>query len=476
MSFMPDFALAAPEIWVAAMICIVLVADLFVPGKNSATSYYLTLLTLAVAAWLTIDAQWGAEAMTFSDMYIADSLGVVLKVAIYGLAALAFVYSRDSLIRNKLMMGEFFVLGLFAVLGMMVLSSANSLLTIYVGLEMFSLAMYALVAFNRNSGTSAEAALKYFVLGALSSGILLYGMSMVYGGTGSLDLGEIAAVAAADGDNILLLFGLAFLIVGVAFKFGAVPFHMWIPDVYQGAPTPVTLYLGTAPKVASVALFMRLIGDGLGAFADQWQTMLIVLVILSLAVGNIAALVQTNFKRLLAYSTVSHVGFILLGLMAGTEEGYAAGLFYAVTYGITAAGAFAMVMLLQRDGHEIGDISDLRGLFQRHGWSALVLLLLMFSMTGIPGTVGFYAKLLVIQAAVNVGHIWLAALAIVFSVIGGFYYLKVLKVAFFDKPEGELEMVAPGGYRAVLAGNGLAVLLLGLFPQALIAVCMAALA
>jgi NADH-quinone oxidoreductase subunit N len=470
----PDFFLAIPELWVASMACVILVADLFVPGKDRAVSYYLSLFTLAVAAWLTLDAQWGIErTLTFSGTYVADNLAAVLKVAIYGLAALAFIYARGYLKQRSLLQGEFFVLGLFAVLGMMVISSAHSLLTIYMGLELLSLCLYAMVAFNRDSLLGSEAAMKYFVLGALSSGMLLYGMSMLYGVAGSLDLVAIAT-AGMTSDSILFVFGLTFLVVGVAFKFGAVPFHMWIPDVYEGAPTPVALFIGTASKVASIALFLRLIAEGLGGFYAEWQLMLVILAVLSLIIGNLFAVVQTNFKRLLGYSTISHVGFILLGFIAGTEEGYAAALFYTITYAITAAAAFGIIILLSRRGFEADQLDDLKGLFQRDGWSAFVLLLLMFSMTGVPGTVGFYAKLLVLKSVVDVGMIWLAILAVVFAVVGAFYYLRVLKLVFFEEPQDASAIEAPTGFRVVLGGNALAVLALGLFPSGLIAACLAA--
>lgn len=476
MPIMPDFSLAMPEIWVGAMACAILVSDLFIPGRDRFVTFWLSLATLAVAAWLTIDRQWGVQAVTFSDSYVADSLAAILKVSIYGLAALAFIYARRYLKQRDLLVGEFFVLGLFGVLGMMVMSSAYSLLTAYIGLELLSLCLYALVALNRDSKLASEAAMKYFILGALSSGMLLYGMSMIYGVTGTLDLTAVAAASAEAGDNILFVFGLVFMLVGVAFKFGAVPFHMWIPDVYEGAPTPVALYIGTAPKVAAVALFMRLLAEGLVGLQEQWQLMLVILAVLSLVVGNLFAVVQTNFKRLLAYSTISHVGFILLGLIAGTDEGYAAALFYVVTYALTAAGTFGIIILLARRGFEADRIDDFKGLFQRDGWSAFALLLMMFSMTGVPGTVGFYAKLLVLQALVDVGMIWLAIFAVVFAVIGAFYYLRVLKAAFFEAPVDTSSLEASAGFRAVLTGNALAVLLLGVFPGALIAACIAAFA
>ncbi len=364
---MPQFALAAPEIWLGVMVCVVLIADLFDRSQESRIAFFLTQATLLVAIWLAVSTHWGGDReITFNGMYVSDSLAAVLKVAIAGLAAVTLGYSRDYLRQRDLLKGEFYMLALIATLGMFVMASASSLLVLYVGLELLSLSLYAMVAFDRDSRIGAEAAMKYFVLGALSSGMLLYGMSMIYGASGSLLIDDIAMRAAA-GDNLLLMaFGMTFALVGIAFKFGAAPFHMWIPDVYQGAPTAVTAFLGSAPKIAALALFLRLLADGLGQLHDQWQVMAIILAVGSLAVGNLFALVQTNFKRMLAYSTISHIGFLFLGLIAGTEEGYAAALFYAISYGIMAAGGFGMIILLSRKGFEAEMIDDMRGLNDRH--------------------------------------------------------------------------------------------------------------
>lgn len=472
---MPQFALAAPEIWLGVMVCVVLIADLFDRSQEGRIAFFLTQVTLLVAIWLAISTHWGGDReITFNGMYVSDSLAAVLKVAIAGLAAVTLGYSRDYLRQRELLKGEFYMLTLIATLGMFVMASASSLLVLYVGLELLSLSLYAMVAFDRDSRIGAEAAMKYFVLGALSSGMLLYGMSMIYGASGSLLIDDIAARAAA-GDNLLLMaFGMTFALVGIAFKFGAAPFHMWIPDVYQGAPTAVTAFLGSAPKIAALALFLRLLADGLGQLHDQWQVMAIILAVGSLAVGNLFALLQTNFKRMLAYSTISHIGFLFLGLIAGTDEGYAAALFYAISYGIMAAGGFGMIILLSRKGFEAEMIDDMRGLNDRHSGYALVMLLLMFSMTGIPGTVGFYAKWLVLQALVDAGMVWLAVIAVIFAVIGAFYYLRVLKAVYFDRVESPAPLEAPMGPRVVVAANGGLVLLLGLFPDTLIAICRAA--
>lgn len=472
----PVFSLALPEIWLFAMACVVLVVDLFARGHESAPAFYLSQATLLVTAVLALQSQWGIEAVTFSGTYIADSLAALLKVVICLLTFTAFAYSRDYLRQRGLLRGEFFLLGLFATLGMLVLASANSMLTLFLGLELMSLCLYAMVAFDRDSRLGSEAAMKYFVLGALSSGMLLYGMSMIYGASGSLDLGRIAEAAAAGDGGMLMGFGLTFALVGIAFKLGAAPFHMWIPDVYEGAPTATTLLVATASKVAAFALFVRLVGEGLGSLQEQWQVMATILAVGSLAVGNLFALAQTNFKRLLGYSTISHIGFLFLGLVAGTPQGYSAALFYAVTYGIMAAGAFGMVVLLSRKGFEADRIEDMRGLNERHSGFALVMLLLMFSMTGIPGTVGFYSKWLVLKSVIDVGMVWLAVVAVLFAVIGAFYYLRVLKMVYFDSSEQGQPLQAPFGMRAVLAVNGIAVLLLGIFPERLIEACRAAFA
>lgn len=473
---MPNFSLALPEIWVLSMACVVLVVDLFARGRESAPAFYLVQLTLLGAIGLSIEIQWGPQAITFSGTYVADKFACVLKVAICLLSFLAFAYSRDYLRKRGLLRGDFFLLGLLGVLGMMIMASAHSLLTLYLGLELLELCLFGMVAYDRDNRMSSEAAMKYFVLAALSSGMLLYGMSMVYGAAQSLSIAQIAATAASGESGLLLAFGIVFMLVGIAFKFGAVPFHMWIPDVYQGAPTPVTVYISTVPKVAAVALFVRLLVDGLGALQDYWQVMALIISLGSLVVGTLFAVVQTNIKRMLGYSTIAHIGFLFLGFIAGTEEGYAAALFYAITYGLMAAGAFGVVILVSRRGFEADLIEDMKGLNDRHSGFAAVMLIFMFSLTGVPGTVGFYAKWLVLKAVIDVGMVWLAAIAVVFAVIGAFYYLRVLRMVYFHRREDNEPLEAPLGLQVVLAGNGLAVLALGIFPGSLIAVCNAALA
>jgi NADH-quinone oxidoreductase subunit N len=361
---------------------------------------------------------------------------------------------------------------LFAVLGMNVMISAGSLLSMYLGIEILSLSLYAMVAFDRDNGVAAESAMKYFVLGAIASGTLLYGVSIVYGVTGTFRLDWLGAtLTSANAHNIGLLFGLAFIVVGVAFKFGAVPFHMWVPDVYHGSPTAVTLFIGSAPKIASFALTMRVLAEGLGGMTEAWQGMLVVLSVLSMGLGNVIAIAQTNIKRMLAYSTISHVGFILLGFVAGTVEGYQAAMFYTLTYVIMATGSFGVILLLSRQGFEADELNDFKGLNQRSPWFAFVMLLLMFGMAGVPPMVGFWAKVQVISAVLNIGLTSLAVAAVFFSVIGAFYYLRVVKLMYFDAPEDQAPIEASAGFRLVLSANALLVLALGLLPGWLLQVC-----
>ena len=468
-----DLALAAPEMFLLAATCVILLIDLFLDDKNRWETFVLSLLALAGASWVTARTGVSVRTVGWHGTYVADPLGNLLKVVACGAVAVAFLYGYDYLKKRSLLKGEYFVLGLFALLGIMVLISANSLVTIYLGVELLALSLYALVAFNRESGIAAEAAIKYFVLGSIASGALLYGMSMVYGVTGSLELGKVSAAAAALGPNqIGLLFGLAFIVVGVAFKFGAVPFHMWVPDVYHGAPTAVTLFLSSAPKLASFALAYRLLAEGLGPLhATGWGGMLTIVAVLSLAIGNVVAIAQTNIKRMLAYSTISHVGFILLGILTGTSEGYQAALYYTITYVIMSMGGFGMIILLSRAGFEADSLEDFKGLNARSPWFAAVMLMLMFSMAGVPPFVGFWAKLAVIQAVLHVGLTWLAIVAVLFSVVGAYYYLRVVKLMYFDEPVERARLEGSGALRFVLSVNGLAVLLLGLFPGLLIALC-----
>ena len=471
----PSFTPALPELFVLAMACTILILDLFLKDKDRTITYLMSLATLVGAAILTISLAGEGRELTFNDTFVVDPMGNVLKVFIYLITAAVFVYSRQYLQLREMYRGEYFVLGLFGVLGMMVMVSAHSMLTIYLGLELLALALYAMVAFQRDSLHATEAAMKYFILGALASGMLLYGMSLVYGMAGSLDLAEVGAYVAANSDNVVLMVGLAFVVVGLAFKLGAVPFHMWVPDVYHGAPTSVTLYLGTAPKIAAFAMVMRLLVEGLGDLHDQWQNMLILLAAASIAIGNVIAIAQGNVKRMLAYSTISHVGFILLGILAGTESGYSSAMFYVVVYALMGLGGFGMIILLSRAGFEADKLEDFKGLNERSPWMAFMMLILLFSMAGVPPTVGFYAKLSVLQSIVDVGLVWLAVFAVVFSVVGAFYYLRLVKIMYFDKPEDTSPIQAGMDMRIVLSANSLSVLFLGLFPAALMQWCIAVL-
>ena len=467
----------APEIAVLVLASILLLVDLWLKDEDKGTNHLIAVFGLLVVIGLTGVVGGGEREIVLSGSYIRETMSDVLKIAVLGISLLSFVYSRDYLRDRGLWVGEFYVLTLCAVLGMMVMISANSFLTLYLGLELLALSLYALVAFERDNPSGAEAAMKYFVLGALGSGLLLYGLSMLYGASGSMELGAVArAVAWQGADNQVLVFGLVFVVIGIGFKFGAVPFHMWVPDTYQGAPNPVVLFLGSAPKIAAFALAFRLLVDGLGQLHADWQGMLVILAVISLAVGNIVAIAQTNIKRMLAYSTISHVGFIFLGLLAGTTEGFAAAMFYAIVYALMAAGGFGLLVMMSRQGHEVERLEDLKGLNERDSWQAAMMALVMFSMAGVPPTVGFMAKLLVLDAVISIGLWWLALIAVFFSVIGAFYYLRVVKIIYFDKPEIAEPLVVGSGARVALSVTGLAILLLGLFPAVLLTYCQAAFA
>lgn len=474
---MTEFVPLLPEIWVLSMACVVLVVDLFLRDSSRVISYWLSQITLSGALAVTLAVASGENLVLMNGSFVADPMATLLKSFIYIVTFGAFVYARGYLETRALFKGEYYVLGLFGVLGMMVMVSAHSFLTVYLGLELLSLSLYALVAFNRDDARATEAAMKYFVLGALASGMLLYGISILYGMTGTLDITAVeTAIAERSLLDVPLSFALSFIVLGLAFKLGAVPFHMWLPDVYQGAPTPVTLYVGSAPKIAAFAMAIRLLAEALGGLQVDWSGMLIVLAILSLALGNIVAIAQTNLKRLLAYSTISHVGFLLLGLLAGTGEGYSAAMFYTITYAIMALAGFGMIVLLSRAGFEAENLDDFKGLNQRHPWFAGMMLLVMFSMAGVPPTVGFYAKLVVLQAVISVDLTWLALVAVFFSIIGAFYYLRVVKVMYFDAPEDSRPLVAATDLQVTLSINALAVLILGIFPGGLMALCASAIA
>jgi len=468
----PNLMPALPEIFVLTMASLILVVDLFLSGKNRFISYALTQLTLLGAAWITVSTSSLEVTHTFSGMFVDDVMADVLKMMTYITVSVMLVYTRSYLQLRNLFQGEFFVLLLFAMLGMMVMISASHFVTLYLGLELLSLALYSLVALQRDSSAATEAAMKYFILGALASGLLLYGMSMIYGATGSLDLGKIAAaIQQGTGSRTVLIFGLVFIVAGLAFKLGAVPFHMWVPDVYQGAPTAVTLFIGSAPKIAAFAFIMRLLVEGLQGMMHDWQGMLIIMAVLSMAIGNITAIAQTNIKRMLAYSTISHMGFLLLGFISGSLNGYSASMFYVLVYVLMNLGSFGMILLLSRQGFEAENIDDFKGLNQRKPWYAFLMLLVMFSMAGVPPTVGFYAKLSVLQAALQAGFLWVVVFAVLMSVIGAFYYLRIVKLMYFDAPQDQSPIVAQSDISMLLSVNGMAVLALGILPQPLMALC-----
>jgi NADH-quinone oxidoreductase subunit N len=446
---------AYPELLVFTMACVILLADLFLAEERRFVICGLALLTLIGAAVLTLQ-KFGAGGVAFHGMFIGDVLSDTLKLALYVIVFFVLIYSRDYLHARGIYRGEYFVLVLFAVTGMMIMMSAAHFLTLYLGLELLSLSLYAMVALQRDSVPATEAAMKYFVLGALASGMLLYGMSMLYGAAGSLDIAAVRkAISAMSPDNLILIFGLVFVVVGLAFKLGAVPFHMWVPDVYHGAPTSVTLFLGSAPKLAAFALFMRLLVGGLEGLAPHWQQMLTLLALLSLATGNVIAIAQSNIKRMLAYSTIAHMGFFLLGMLAAGPNGYGAAMFYILVYAFMSLAAFGMVLLLSRQGFEADRLDDFRGLNKKNPWFAFLMLLVMFSMAGVPPTVGFYAKLTVIQAVIDAGLVWLAVVAVLFAVIGAFYYLRVVKLMYFDAPADEAPLAAGPDMRVMLSINAL---------------------
>jgi NADH-quinone oxidoreductase subunit N len=485
-----DFIVALPEIVLLAGACALMLVDLFVKSEDRRASFFMAqcvLLACAAATLFVLLGTGGVLIHAFNKLYVADVMGHVLKLAAYGAVSATLVYSRRYLLDRGLLRGEFLTLLLFALLGMMVMISANSLLIVYLGLELLSLCLYALVALNRDSAASTEAAMKYFVLGALASGMLLYGMSMLYGATGTLNINELArqiAILSNDStQHAFLIFGLVFVVSGIAFKLGVVPFHMWIPDVYHGATTAVTLVIGTAPKLAAFAMAMRLLVNGLLDLAHDWQQMLVILAVLSMAIGNITAIAQTNLKRMLAYSTIAHMGFMLLGLLSGVVGGnllnaadaYAAAMFYVLVYVLMSMGSFGMLVFLSQKGYECENLEDLKGLNRRHPWFAFILLLLMFSLAGVPPTVGFYAKLAVLSAAVNAGQVWLAVVAVLFSLIGAYYYLRIVKLMYFDETSDAFKGAAPAagnnGARVLLSANGVALLVLGVLPQPLMTLC-----
>lgn len=474
---MDNLHLATPEIFMLFASCAVLVVDLFLKPEQRGMTYWLTQGSLLITLLLTYGQIGDAAGTAFSGAYTVDGMSSVLKAWILLIAIGGFVYTRDYIKDRDIANGEYYVLGLFGVLGMMIMTSSNNLLSIYLGLELLALSLYAMVALYRSNADASEAAMKYFVLGALASGMLLYGMSMIYGSTGSLDLDTIRQVlTASDAGSTGARFGLTFIIVGLAFKLGAVPFHMWVPDVYDGAPTSVTLYISTAPKIAAFAMIIRLLVDGLEMLSSDWTMMFAILAALSLIVGNLLAIAQQNIKRMLAYSTISHVGFLLLGMVAANPEGYSAAMFYSITYALTTLAAFGVLLVLSKSGEEAVLLDDLSGLFRRNALAATVMMLALISLAGVPPLVGFYAKLSVLKAVIAADYLWLAILAVIMSVVGAFYYLRAIKMMFFDDPVDSSAVLARVDVNATLAINGLAVVVLGIFPGWIMAVCVRAFA
>ncbi len=471
-----NFLPVLPEIVVLTGACVVLLADLFIRDERRHVSYWLTQFTLLLAACVTVKTLNIDAVRAFHNLVIDDLVADFLRLFSFVAVSLVLFYARTYLAARGLFRGETFVLFLFALLGMQVLITANNFLTLYLGLELMSLSLYALVAMQRDEAAPAEAAMKYFVLGALASGFLLYGMSMIYGATGTLDIDLVARAMQGGGDNkVLLIFGLVFVVSAIAFKLGAVPYHMWVPDVYHGAPTAMTLLIGTAPEFAAFAMILRLLAGALGGAETDWQGMLIVLCVLSVTLGHIVAIAQTNLKRMLAYSTIANMGYVLMGFLAADVTGYSAAMFYMVAYVLTSLASFGMILLLSRTGFEADRLEDLKGLNQRSPWWAFVMLLVMFSLAGMPPTIGFYAKLLVLQAAVKSGFVWLAVIGVVAALIGAFYYLRIVKLMYFDEPTDRAPIEARGDTRFLLSANGLSLLFFGILPQPLMGLCAVAL-
>ncbi len=481
-----DIAVVLPEIFLISMACIVLINDCFSKKNETDTSFWLTQLALLGAALLVaIGFAFYDGNIWWTGHVVRDRLSDVLKIVALVTIALGMAYSRPMMkARTRttdgwtegLYQGSFFLLALFGALGMMVLISAASFVTVYLGLELMSLSMYAMVAFERANRHANEAAMKYFVLGALASGLLLYGMSLLYGATGSLYLLDIANKTiqmTSPAENLILVFGLVFVVVGLAFKFGAVPFHAWVPDVYQGAPMPVTLYVGSAPKLAAMAMAIRLLENTVPSLSSQWGQMLAVVALLSIVLGNLVALRQFNIKRMLAYSTISHVGFIFLGILTGEAAGYGAALFYVIVYVITVLATFGLLLVMSQKGTELQLINDLKGLSKHNPWLACLLMITMLSMAGIPFLAGFYAKFMVLRIAVGAGLLPLVIVALVFSVIGAFYYLRVIKTMYMDDPEeGAVKIEMCSTYHILLSGNALLLVILGIYPTALMTLCV----
>ncbi len=461
-----------PEIIALIMAMSILLISLFLKPKQKIVNYILAQITLTVVAYAIISTHSQTITYAFSNMFVDDTLSDVLKLMMILATSIMLVYTRQYMSIRNLFKGEYYALVLFALLGMMIMVSGQNLITIYMGLELLSLCLYTLVAFDRDNPKSTEAAMKYFVLGALASGLLLYGMSMIYGVTGSLNLSEIATVLSqGDFNRNVLTLGLVFIVSGLAFKFGAVPFQMWVPDVYEGAPTHITLFIGSVPEFAAFAIAIRLLVQGLEFLVIDWQSMLLIMAVLSIAIGNFAAIAQTNLKRMLAYSAISHIGFLLFGLMSGTLNGYASSMFYIAAYVLMTLAGFGMILLLSRQGFESDQLDDLKGLNQRSPWAAFLMMVTMFSMAGIPPTIGFYAKFTVLQAALQAGYLWAVVFAVLMTTVGAFYYLRIVKLMYFDESKIVAPINAPIEVQLVLSVNAFALLAMGVLPQTLMQIC-----
>lgn len=477
-----NMSVLLPELLLLVAAILAVINDAFGEVSGRRVTYAIALVSSLVAAvWYAVLATSPATMHFFDNMYVVDPMASTLKAFVCLGFAITLIYSRRYVELRGLFGGDLYMLGMFSLLGQLVMISGSNMLTLYLGLEMMSLSLYALIALRRDDATSSEAAMKYYVLGALASGFMLYGISMTYGATGSLDLGEIYRVLASGRvNNTVLLFGIVFVVVGVTFKLGTAPFHMWVPDVYQGAPTAMTLLIGAGPKMAAFAFGFRFLVDGMLPLAVDWQQMLVIVSALSLIIGNVMGLVQTNIKRLLAYSAISNQGFVLLGLIGGVFNGnadnaasaYGSAMFYSVVYLLTTLAAFGVILIISRQGVEADQIDDLKGLNQRSPWTAFIMLVLMFSLAGIPPTAGFYAKLSVLSTVVNAGFIWLAVLAVIASLVGAFYYLRIVKLMYFDVPVDETPVEPNRVARGVLTINGLAILVLGVVPGPLLTLCL----
>ncbi|MEO7344521.1 MAG: NADH-quinone oxidoreductase subunit NuoN [Methylotenera sp.] len=467
-----DLIAALPEIVIVSMAMVILLADLFLKNANRIAIYGLAQITLLVAAYITFTTHAPSVTYAFTGTFVDDAMADVLKLMTYLGTSLIFVYTRQYIQQRDMFRGEFYALVLFSVVGMMIMISGQSMLTLYVGLELLSLSLYALVALDRDNARATEAAMKYFVLGALASGMLLYGMSMIYGMTGSLNISEInTALMGGGGNHAVLILGLVFIVAGLAFKLGAVPFQMWVPDVYEGSPTAITMLISSVPKLAAFAFVIRILVQALPTLIVDWQQMLMIMAVLSIIIGNITAIAQTNLKRMLAYSTISHIGFVLYGLMSASMNGFVYALFYVVSYVLMTLAGFGIVILLSRKGFEADKLDDLKGLNQRSPWHAFLMLIVMFSMAGIPPTLGFYAKFTVLQAALQAGYLWLVVFAVLMAVIGAYYYLRVIKLMYFDEPVDNSPIESPIDMRIVLGMNAIGLLVIGLMPQSLMEFC-----